>query len=95
MFNDSEMKEMASWTKAWSYLMMYNEEDIADWVWKEKEKKKSFLFVCHSFFYSSPLLSVDELCKHLSQRILSIHSCLFDETSKPLYIYKCVNIFKY
>lgn len=44
-----------------------------------------FVFVHFGFFHSfSP--SVDELYKHLYQKVLGIQTCLFDETSKHLNI---------
>lgn len=40
-----------------------------------------FCFSTHSF-----PLSVNELYKHLYQKILHIHTCLINETNKPLYV---------
>ena len=62
----------------------------------EGEKNKSFI-VYSFFFFTQPLhLSVDELFKHLNQKILCApQTCLLDETNKLLYIWKYINKYKY
>ena len=51
-------------------LMMCNQENLTDLIWNEREEKnKSFIVYYHFFFTQHLHLSVNELFKHLYQKI--------------------------